>query len=106
MSAHALSPAAPDVPGTLKPVMAARDLVRHYAVSRGLFQPKATLRALDGVSFELDSARTLAVVGEACCGKSTLARQLTMIEAPTSGELSVAGIILTGADAAVRRTAR
>jgi dipeptide transport system ATP-binding protein len=88
------------------PVLEAKSLTRHYAVARGWMKPKATLRALDGVSFELQAARTLAVVGESGCGKSTLARQLTFIETPTSGELIVCGTNLTRAGARERRTAR
>ena len=72
-------------------VLEARDLKRHYRVSRGAFSEPATVRALDGASFSLEAGRTLAVVGESGCGKSTLARVLTMIEPPTSGELLFGG---------------
>ena len=68
-------------------VLTARDLTRHYEVSRGLFKGHATVRALNGVSFELEAGKTLAVVGESGCGKSTLARALTLIEEPSSGSL-------------------
>jgi dipeptide transport system ATP-binding protein len=84
-------------------VLTARDLHRHYDVSRGLFKPHATVRALNGVSFELEAGKTLAVVGESGCGKSTLARALTLIEDPSSGSLKIAGQEVTGADKAQRR---
>ena len=86
------------------PLLQARDLARHYRVSRGWFAPKATVRALDGVSFELAPGRTLAVVGESGCGKSTLARALTLIETPTAGELRIQG--LDAADPAARQELR
>ncbi|MGN6551062.1 MAG: dipeptide ABC transporter ATP-binding protein [Pararhizobium sp.] len=73
------------------PLLEARDLARHYKVSRGPFSEPATVRALNGVSFTLEPGRTLAVVGESGCGKSTLARVLTMIEPPTEGELFIDG---------------
>lgn len=73
------------------PLLQAQDLARHYSVSRGWFKPRATVRALDGVSFELSAGRTLAVVGESGCGKSTLARALTLIETPTAGHLRIQG---------------
>ncbi len=86
------------------PLLQARDLARHYRVSRGWFAPKATVRALDGVSFELAPGRTLAVVGESGCGKSTLARALTLIETPTAGALRIQG--RDAADPAARKELR
>src|SRR5882757_2689665 len=79
-------------------LLEARDLARHYAVSRGVLQPPATVRALDGVSFSVEQGETLAIVGESGCGKSTLARQVTMIERPTSGELRLNGEDVAHAD--------
>ena len=91
---------------TPQPLLVAENLTRHYSVSRGLFRPKAILRALDGVSFVLHAGRTLAVVGESGCGKSTLARQVTMIETPTTGTLHLDGVEMTAADSAQRKLAR
>lgn len=85
-------------------LLQAQDLTRHYAVRRGLFQPPATVKALNGVSFSLAPRKTLAVVGESGCGKSTLARQLTLIEPPTRGTLKIRGVATAGADVkALRR---
>lgn len=72
-------------------VLEAKDLKRHYEVSRGTFKPNAILKALDGATFSLEKGKTLAVVGESGCGKSTLARLVTLIEEPTSGELFIDG---------------
>ena len=84
----------------------ARDLVRHYSVSRGAFRPPATLKALAGVSFSLELGRTLAVVGESGSGKSTLARLLTLIEQPTAGALLIDGEDVAHADGKRRRRMR
>ncbi len=83
-----------------EPVLQAQALARHYRVSRGLLRGHAVVKALNGVSFELLSSRTLAVVGESGCGKSTLARQLTLIEPPTTGALRIDGADAAGADGA------
>ncbi len=87
-------------------VLQARDLRRHYAVSRGMFSDVATLKALDGASFVLATGKTLAVVGESGCGKSTLARLLTMIEQPTSGSFRIGETEVAGADKATLRALR
>ena len=57
-----------------QPLLEASQLVRHYQVRRGgrLFGHAATLRAVDGVSFTLQPGRTLGLVGESGCGKTTM----------------------------------
>ena len=91
---------------TDKPLLEARDLARHYRVSQGWFKPKASVKALNGVSFTLQRRQTLAVVGESGCGKSTLARQLTLIEPPSSGALLLQGVDAAVADPAQLKTLR
>src|ERR1700704_1493139 len=88
------------------PLLEARALARHYTVSRGPFKAKGLVRALDGVSFSVRQGETLAIVGESGCGKSTLARQVTMIERPTSGELRLHGEDVTHADRATLKRLR
>jgi len=87
-------------------VLSARELTRHYEISRGLFHPSAQVQALNGVSFTLAAGKTLAVVGESGCGKSTLARALTLIEQPSSGSLQIAGQEVAGASKAQRKQLR
>ena len=87
-------------------VLTARDLTRHYEISQGVFKPHALVRALNGVSFDLQAGKTLAVVGESGCGKSTLARALTLIEEPTSGSLQIAGHEVKGANHETRKQLR
>lgn len=70
----------------------ARNLKKYYQVKTDLFgRQSKQVKAVDGVSFTLEKGKTLAVVGESGCGKSSLARLLTMIEQPTSGELYYKG---------------
>jgi dipeptide transport system ATP-binding protein len=87
-------------------ILKAENLVRHYPVSRGLFQERSVLKAVDGASFTLTRGKTLAVVGESGCGKSTLARMVTMIEPPTSGALEIAGANIVGASSETLRALR
>ena len=87
-------------------ILEAHKLTRYYEVSQGPFKPAAIVKALDGVSFQVEAGKTLAVVGESGCGKSTLARQITMIERPTSGELQFDGFDLVNASDHELKTAR
>jgi dipeptide transport system ATP-binding protein len=73
-------------------LLVARDLARTYQIGRGPWRAPRQLRAVGGVSFEIAAGRTLAVVGETGCGKSTLARMLTLIERPSAGSLLFDGV--------------
>ena len=70
-------------------VLEAKNLSKHYEVRRG--GERKTLKALDGVGFQLKKQETLGIVGESGCGKSTLAKLLMQIESPTSGEIELHG---------------
>ncbi len=76
-------------------ILRARNLTRYYSTKQGLFNPSATVKALNGASFNLRAGETLAIVGESGCGKSTLARVITMIEPATSGTLEIEGNEIT-----------
>ena len=89
--------------GTGEIVVEAENLKRHYEVGGGMFGGKGTVKALDGVSFQLEAGKTLAVVGESGCGKSTLARLVTMIEEPTEGTLKIDGIEVRQSTPELRR---
>jgi len=87
-------------------VLEARGLTQDYFVSRGAFRSRATIRALNNVSFSLRAGRTLAVVGESGSGKSTLARLLALIENPAAGSLLIDGEDVARANAATRARLR
>jgi peptide/nickel transport system ATP-binding protein len=76
-----------------EPLLQAEGLVRHYKIRRGsrLFSHPATLRAVDGVSFILQPGRTLGLVGESGCGKTTTARLVLGLLPLTAGEIRLQG---------------
>ena len=73
------------------PVVEGRAIVQDYHVPGGLFTGAKTVRALKGIDFKVEKGKTLAIVGESGSGKSTLARVIALIDAPTSGTLTIAG---------------
>ncbi|MFM2643487.1 ATP-binding cassette domain-containing protein [Vibrio chagasii] len=69
-----------------QPIMQVKNLVKEFTVGGG-FGKEEIFRALHGVSFDLYPGRTLALVGESGCGKSTCARLMTKVYPPTEGEI-------------------
>jgi peptide/nickel transport system ATP-binding protein len=73
------------------PMLEARNVTRTFRVSAGLLKPKRTLRAVEGVNFVVRPGEVLGLVGESGCGKTTLARMLLGLLAPTTGEIRIGG---------------
>jgi oligopeptide/dipeptide ABC transporter ATP-binding protein len=92
-------------------LLEAKNLVKHFVAARSAFgRPKAFVRAVDGVSFTVDSGETLALVGESGCGKSTVSRLVLRLIEPDQGEVRFEGRDLLGMNAndlrAFRRNAQ
>jgi len=70
-----------------------RDLTKHFTKrSGGPFSPRTeTIRAVDGVSLEIEKGEILGLVGESGCGKSTFSRTLMQLTPPTSGSVTLDG---------------
>jgi peptide/nickel transport system ATP-binding protein/oligopeptide transport system ATP-binding protein len=73
---------------TTPPLLQVRDLKVHFT---GRDAQRSTIKAVDGVSFDLAAGRTLALVGESGCGKSTTAYAVVGLESATSGSIEFAG---------------
>jgi oligopeptide/dipeptide ABC transporter ATP-binding protein len=74
------------------PVLEAKNLVKHFPVRRGLISRQiAVVRAVDDISFSIDPGKTLGVVGESGCGKTTTAKMVLLLERPTGGIMRFEG---------------
>ena len=88
------------------PMLELRDAARYFDVSRPLLQRvvagegKRLLRAVDGVSLAVPKGRTLSLVGESGCGKSTVARLAVGLYRPSAGQVMFDGRDLAEARAA------
>ena len=89
------------------PLLQVTDLVRHYSLPRErLFEAPGKVHALNGVTFAIQSGRSLGIVGESGSGKSTLARLIMALEQPTAGTVQFLGRDLHGLSPAALREAR
>jgi oligopeptide transport system ATP-binding protein len=73
-----------------KPLVKVENVVKHFPAGLG-----QSVKAVDGVSFEIREGETLGLVGESGCGKSTLARLVTQLIPVTSGKIFLGDVELT-----------
>jgi len=90
------------------PLLEVVDLKTYFPIRRGLFSKVAAwVKAVDGVSFSVNSRKTLGLVGESGCGKTTLARTILRLVPATSGKVIFDGTdILTLPERRLRRLRR
>ena len=89
------------------PLLRVQHLVREYTLPReSLWRPPASVKALQGVSFEIQAGRSLGIVGESGSGKSTLARLVMALDQPTAGTVELEGQNLHTLTPAALRQAR
>ena len=82
-----------------EPLLRVRGLTKHFPVGHAslLRQGGQVLKAVDGISFDLPRGRTLGLVGESGCGKSTTARLILRLIEPTAGSVTLDGVEVSGA---------
>jgi peptide/nickel transport system ATP-binding protein len=79
------------------PLLQVADLKVHFPIRRGLLQRTVGhVRAVDGVSLHLPAGRTLALVGESGCGKTTVGKAILGLQVKTAGAVHWAGQPLDG----------
>jgi len=113
MSAVPRSAAAPQAGAAdADAIVKARDIAKYFDVSPPWLdrvlerKGRAILHAVDGVSFEIRRGETLSLVGESGCGKSTVARLLVGLYAPSRGEIEFFGRNLREMNSAAGRSLR
>ena len=88
-------------------LLSVRDLKVHFPIGKGLLTgAKGSVKAVDGISFDLKPGETLGIVGESGCGKSTLGRAILRLTKPTDGTVVWLGQDFLALDKASLRKAR
>jgi oligopeptide transport system ATP-binding protein len=77
----------------MAPLLKVTDLVKYFPVEQGVLASRLSskVKAVDGVSFEVEHGQTLGLVGESGCGKSTTGRCVICLTEPTSGSIEFEG---------------
>lgn len=91
-----------------EPLLKVRNLKKHFAIESPIPFKKShqSVKAVDGVSFDVFPGETLGIVGESGCGKSTMARLVNQLITPTEGTVEFKGQNLVGMDREKLRNSR
>jgi peptide/nickel transport system ATP-binding protein/oligopeptide transport system ATP-binding protein len=94
--------------GGAGPLVRVRDLVKHFPITRGIIIQRkiGAVRAVDGVSLDIERGETLGIVGETGCGKSTTAKLMMRLLDATAGEIDFEGNDITRAKGARLKAVR
>jgi peptide/nickel transport system ATP-binding protein len=101
------SDGAGDRPSDSSSLLAVKDLRVYFPIRKGIFQRVvAQVKAVDGVSLEIHSHRTLALVGESGCGKTTVGKGILQLVPVTGGSVVFEGVDLGSLTAGALRPLR
>jgi oligopeptide/dipeptide ABC transporter ATP-binding protein len=89
------------------PLLEIRGLKKYFPVRTGVLgQAREQVKAIDGVSFDVDEGETVGLVGESGCGKTTLGRCLVRLIEPTGGTIAFEGVELSSLHGSAMRDMR
>ncbi|MGE5241614.1 MAG: dipeptide ABC transporter ATP-binding protein [Bacteroidota bacterium] len=89
-------PVVPVITKTAEALLTVSDLKVHFPIHKGVFQRVVGhVKAVDGVSLTIARGRTLALVGESGCGKTTVGKGILQLVKPTAGSVNYAGREMT-----------
>ncbi len=95
------------LPATSYELLQVKDLQVHFPIHKGILQRTVgCVKAVDGVSLSIAAGRTLALVGESGCGKTTAGKAMLQLIRPTAGSVQFGGNELVGLDAQSMRRQR
>ncbi|MFO7542591.1 MAG: ABC transporter ATP-binding protein [Thiobacillus sp.] len=89
---------------TAQPLLQVQGLKVHFPIRRGFIQRTVgQVRAVDDVTLEIQAGRTLALVGESGCGKTTVGKALLHLIEPTAGSVVLGGVAITAKNVPILR---
>ena len=90
-----------------EPLLRVENLTKHFPIMRGVFRRQVgTVKAVDGLDFEIRERETLGLVGESGCGKSTAGRVILRLYDATAGRIVFRGTDVTALEGEALRQLR
>ena len=90
-----------------QPLLAVENLTKHFPIMQGVFRRQVgTVRAVDGLDFDVRERETLGLVGESGCGKSTVGRIILRLDPATAGRIVFGGTDITDLEGEALRRLR